>query len=160
MSDETNLYYEGAAIHGYGGQWLIGQGTSPETYVAVKYVTKITPGDMNTAVFDKTHLRSPGAHKEKKAGLRDSGPFAIELMWNPTDGSQSNAGGDGFTLGGLIYLWRNRIEREQKLVLSDGTEWPFKGVITKFQPGEIGLDGGIPCHAEVTPLTDFSANLP
>jgi hypothetical protein len=33
-------------------------------------------------------------------------------------------------------------------------------VITKCQVGEIGEDGIIPLNVEVTPLQDFSANLP
>jgi hypothetical protein len=37
---------------------------------------------------------------------------------------------------------------------------PFRGVVTKFQPGEIGVDSKIPFSAEITPLRDFSADLP
>jgi Lambda phage tail tube protein, TTP len=157
MADVTDTFYEGDAFHGYGTQLLIGQDDgSPETYVAVADVTTITPGDMTTAVIEKTHLRSPDAHREKLAGLRDSGPFALEGNWRPLHGSQSNAGGDGFNMpGGLMYLWRTRAERNMKLILSDGsppTEWPFRGVVTRFQPGAIGVDDKVNFSAEITPL--------
>lgn len=162
MADVTDTYFAGEAIHGYGAQIEIGQGDSPETFVAVADVVSITPGDMATAVIDKTHLRSPEAHREKLAGIRDSGPFTLRGNWRPGHGSQSNAGGDGATIG-LVGLWRTRAETNFKIVLNDGspaTEWPFRGVVTKFQPGEIGVDSKIDFTCEITPLGDFSADLP
>jgi hypothetical protein len=173
MADLTDTYYPSEGIHGYGTQWLIGDGAKPiEGFEAVPYVKRVTPGDMTTEVMDKTHLRSPAAHREKKAGLRDSGAFAIELIWTPKHESQSNAGGGTgvFAAGGLFAMWRKRQELNMKLVIEDGdeaaqppveaTELPFRGVITKCQVGEIGEDGIIPLNVEVTPLQDFSANLP
>jgi len=165
MGDVTDTYYEGEAFHGYGSQLLVGDGGSPETFEAIADVLSITPGDMTTAVIQKTHLRSLEAHHEKLAGLRDSGPFTITGNWRPKHQSQSNAGGGSgaFASGGLIYLWRTRAERNFKIVLSDGspaTELPFRGVVTKFQPGEIGVDDKVSFTAEITPLGDFSADLP
>ncbi len=165
MADLTDTFYASEGIHGYGTQWLIGDGASPEVFEAVPFVKRITPGDMTTAVMDKTHLRSPEAHREKKAGLRDSGPFSIEMIWHPKHESQSNAGGGSgvFQTGGLFAMWRARTEKNMKLVLADdapATELPFRGVITKCQVGEIGEDNVIPLMVEVTPLQDFSADLP
>jgi hypothetical protein len=162
--DVTETYYEGQAFTGYGSQLMVGQGgASPQTFAAIADVETITPGDMTTNVIQKTHLRSPEAHHEKMAGLRDSGAFSITGNWRPEHGSQSNAGGDGHTQGGLIALWRTREEREFKIVLPIGSppiEWPFKGVVTKFQPGALGIDDKVPFTAEITPLKDFSADLP
>jgi Lambda phage tail tube protein, TTP len=164
MSDITDTYYPGEAFTGYGAQLMVGQGgVSPETFVAIADIETITPGEMSTNVIEKTHLRSPEAHREKLAGLRDSGAFALAGNWRPTHGSHNNAGGDGFTNGGLIALWRTRKEANFKIVLPDGspgTEWPFRGVVTKFQPGEIAGDAKVPFTAEITPLGDFSADLP
>lgn len=162
MADVTNTYYAGDAFHGYGSQLLVGQNDSPETFVAIADVTNITPGEMNTANIQKTHLRSPEGHHEKLPGLRDSGPFTITGNWRPKHGSQSNAGGDGHTIG-LVGLWRTRAVRNFKIVLSDGspaTEWPFRGFVSKFQPGEIGSEDKVPFTAEITPESDFSADLP
>jgi len=167
MANVTDDFYAGEAIHGYGAQLMVGQGDSPETFVAIADIVEITPGDMTTAVIDKTHLRSPEAHREKMAGIRDSGPFAIRGNWRPKHGSQSNETNtvaDGFTAGyGLVALWRERTEANFKIVLNDGspaTEWPFRGVVTKFQPGTIGIDDKVEFTAEITPLQDFSADLP
>src|SRR5688572_507885 len=123
MADVTDTYYPSEGIHGYGTQWMIGDGASPEVFEAVPYVKRITPGDMTTAVMDKTHLRSPEAHREKKAGLRDSGPFSIEMIWHPKHESQSNEGGGSgvFATGGLFAMWRARSEHNMKLVLPDGS---------------------------------------
>ncbi len=168
MSNVTGTYYPGEAIHGYGAELLVGQGaTSPQSYVSVADIASITPGDMTTAVIDKTHLRSPGAHREKLAGIRDSGPFVLRGNWRPKHGTQSNATNttaDGVTSGySLLALWRNRTENNFIIRINDGspqTEWPFRGVVTKFQPGEIGVDIKIDFTCEITPLADFSADLP
>lgn len=165
MPDVTGTFYAAAAIVGYGAQWEIGSGTSPETFQAVEQVVSITPGQMTTAVADKTHLRSPAAHREKVATIRDSAPFAIKLIWNPKGQSQSKTGGGtgSFSGGGLVELWINRTERNMRINLNDGspsTDWPFRGVITKFQPGQITVDNLIEVDVEVTPLQDFSSNLP
>jgi hypothetical protein len=168
MPDVTDTFYPADAIHGYATQWLIGKGDvvpGPETFEAIPFVKTIQPGEMSTDVLDKTHLRSPGAHREKKAGLRDTGPFAIQLFWNPNHESQSMAGGGtgAFMEGGLMHMWSVRSEHNFKLVLPDGdpgTEWPFRGTITKCQPGEIGEDSLIMLDVEVQPLMDISADLP
>lgn len=163
--DVSNTFYEGQAFIGYGSQLFVGDAASPETFEAIADVETIAFGDMTTAVVTKTHLRSPAAHQEKLAALRDSGPFTITGNWRPTHQSQSKAGGgsSAFISGGLIYLWINRLERNFKLVLSDGTpgtELPFRGVVTKFQPGTVGVNEKVSFTAEITPLTDFSSNLP
>jgi len=167
MSDlnVTDTYYAGEAFVGYGSQLMVGDGASPETFEAIADVESITFGDMTTAIVDKTHLRSPDGHREKIATIRDSGAFQIAGNWRPTHHSQSNAGGgsSAFASGGLVGLWRARTERNFKLVLADGspgTEVPFRGVISKFQPGQVTVDGKVGFTAEVTPLRDFSASLP
>lgn len=162
--DVTDTFYAGEAFVGYGTQLLVGQGVgSPDTYVAMADIDSIEFGEMSTEVVDKTHLRSPDAHREKIATIRDSGAFVISGNWRIKHGSHSNAGGDGFTGGGLIALWRTRAERNFKLVLSDGspaTAVPFRGVVTKYQPGTVALNEKVGFTCEITPLRDFSAALP
>jgi hypothetical protein len=164
MSDVTGTYYAGEAFIGYGSQFVVGQDDgSPESFAAVADVMQIQAGEMSTAVVQKTHLRSPDRHHEKLATIRDSGPFTLSGNWRPSHGSQSNAGGDGFTSGGLISLWRNVDERNMKIILPIGSpaiEWPFRGVVTKFQPGTIGLEEKVDFTCEVTPLQAFDAELP
>lgn len=166
MADVTDTYYAAeGGFHGYGAQLLMGDGTSPEQFEAVAEVKSITFGDMTTAVLERTHLRSPEAHREKLAGLRDSGPFQLRCNWRPSHESQSNAGGGSgsFASGGLLAVWRNRTEKNWKLVIPFGSpeiELPFSGFVSKFQPGEIGPDSIGEVMVEITPLRDFSADLP
>lgn len=166
MANLTDTYYAGEAFHGYGSQLMVGDGGgSPEGFEAIADITEISFGDMTTAVIEKTHLRSPEAHREKLAGFRDSGAFTVKGNYRPSHESQSNAGGGSgsFVSGGLVAIWRTREERNFKLVLSDGspgTELPFRAIVSKFQPGTVGTEGKVDFTAEFTPLQDFSADLP
>lgn len=165
MSDLTNTFYASEGWHGYGTQLLIGcNDGSPETFQAAAFIWSLTPGSMDTAVLERTHLRSPGAHREKLLGMRDSGPFAGLGRWVPTTDSQRNQAGSTVTplAPGLIYLWRNRLEWNFGILLTDGspgTLWSFRGGVTKFQPGQIG-DAVCDFSFEVTPLQDSTALLP
>jgi hypothetical protein len=169
VTDATDLFYPSEGINGYGAQIEVGDGGSPEVFEAIAFVKTITPGEMSTGVYERTHLRSPDAHKEKGAGLRDSGPFVITGTWVPTNQSQSNTGGGTgpFTSGGLVALWRGRAQHNFKIILNDGigspaigTEWPFRGIVTKFQPGQISGDNDIDFTAEFTPVQAYDAALP
>jgi hypothetical protein len=166
MSDRTNTFYPAeGAIHGYGAQLMVGDGASPENFEAIAGVVSITPGEMSTADIDRTHLRSPDAHKEHMPGMRDSGAFQVAGIWLPDEQSQSNTGGGSgaFQSGGLVSLWRGRATHNFKIVLNDGspaTEWPFRAYVSKFQPGEIGQDDKINFTAEFMPTQAYDADLP
>jgi hypothetical protein len=170
MADVTNTYYASDGVIGYGAQMLVGQGGSPETFVAIPEVNSITPGDMTTATVQMTHLRSPGRHHEKKATIRDSGPIVIECNYRPSHGAHQRGGGDGFSAThNIVELWRNVTEANFRLVLPDetGTGSPdmgetvdISGVITRYQIGQITLEDKIPCTIEITPLSDYSDGLP
>jgi hypothetical protein len=142
MADLTDTFYPAeGSFHGYGTQLLVGDGTSPEQFEAVAEVRQITFGDMTTEVFDRTHLRSPNESQNRTGG-----------------------GSGSFTSGGLLYMWINRLTKNFKIVCSDdspATEVPFAGVITKYQPGTLGPDGGIDISIEITPLNgEWHSELP
>lgn len=167
MPDRTNTFFAAEdAIHGYGAQLMVGDGATPENFEAIAALTTITPGEMSTEDIDRTHLRSPDAHKEHMAGMRDSGAFECEGIWLPNEQSQSNAGGGSgaFASGGVISMWRDRLNRNFKIVLfADGSpsiEWPFRGYISQFQPGEIGADDKIPFTLAMQPTEAYDADLP
>lgn len=164
MADITDLYYASQGFIGYGSQLMIGQDDgSPETFVAVAQIDTIAFGDMTAGIINKTHLRSPGRAHEKISTIRDLGPFSITGTLDLGHGSLNNAGGDGFTSGGLIAIHRSQEERNMKVVLSDGspgTEVPFRGVVSKLNLGTVGLDTLVKFSAEVQPLADYTAALP
>lgn len=165
MANVTDTEYTVPAIHGYLGQLLVGDGASPETFEAIAGVRRITPGAMTTAVIDKTHLRSPAAHREKMPGLRDSGAFSVEAIYDPTHESMTNAGGGSgsFTGGGTVAHWIDRGIRNYQIRVGTGspqTTLPFRGFVSTWQLGEIGADDLVPVTMEFTPESDFSASLP
>lgn len=162
MTDVTNTFYSSEGNIGYGAQWKIGQKNSPESFVAVAQVDTIQFGDMTAGIINKTHLRSPGRAHEKIATIRDMGPFTMTGTLNMAHGSQNNAGGDGFTTGGLIAIHRSLEERNQQIVLPTSPEvtLPFRGVISKLNLGELSLEGLQKFTAEVQPLADYTASLP
>ena len=167
MADRSDSFYPAeGAIHGYGAQIMVGNGASPEAFEAIAAVVTITPGAMNTADIDRTHLRSPDAHHEHMPGLRDSAAFTVEGIWLPTEESQSNAGGGAgaFATGGLVALWRGRLTHNLKIALMDpgspGTEWPFRGYVAQFQPGSITGADKINFTASFQPTQAYDASLP
>ncbi len=164
MANVTDTFYAGDAFIGYGAQFEVGQGDSPETFVAVPDIDTITPGDMTTGVVDKTHLRSPGRHREKIGTIRDSGPIVLAGNYRPSHGAHLQAGGDGFTAGhSLLTLWRNVTENNFRIVMpadAGSTVLPLRGTITKYMIGAIGLDNKVPFTCEITPLSDYSGGLP
>ena len=165
MANRTDTTYEANATHGYLAQLLAGDGTSPEGFEAVAQVVSITPGPMTTAVIDKTHLRSPAAHREKMAGLRDSGPFTCECIYDENHESHSNAGGGAgsFVSGGTVAFWIDRQTRNWQIRLGSGspqTTWPFSGFISSWQLGSITGDDKVNLTIEITPASDFSSSLP
>lgn len=165
--DVTGEFYPVAndSIDGYGAELQVGDGATPEVFVSFAAVSKITPGAMNTADVKVTHLRSPDAHEEHKAGIRDSAAFSFEMVWLPTAPSQSNAGGGvagPFTNGGLISFWRDRKNRNYQIKFSDaaGTLWPFSGYCNQFQPLEINNGDVVRASAGVQPSKAYDADLP
>lgn len=167
MADRTDDFYPAeGAIHGYGAQLMVGNGASPEAFESIAGVVSITPGEMATEDIDRTHLRSPDAHREHMPGIRDSGAFTVEMIWLPDEQSQSNAGGGSgsFQNGGTIALWRDRSIHNFKIALmgggSPGLEWPFRGYVSRFQPGQIGVADKINASAAFQPTQAYDTSLP
>lgn len=160
--DQTNDTYPSEAFVGYGAALLVGDGASPEVFTEIAEIVKITPGPISTAVYDRTHLRSPEGHREKMPGIRDSGPFGLEGNWRPDHPSQSNDDGSGSPsgAGGVVFLARTRAIRNFKILLPSGIEWPFRGFFSSYQPGEITTEGISKFTAEVQPSQDTTAALP
>ncbi len=164
MANVTDTFYAGDAFIGYGAQFKVGQGDSPETFTAVPDVDAITMGDMTTGVVDITHLRSTGRHREKKGTIRDSGPIALKGNYRPDHGAHLQTAADGFALGySLLSLWRNVTEANFTITLpadAGSVVLPIRGTVTKYQIGELGLDQKVPFMCEITPLSDYSGSLP
>jgi hypothetical protein len=156
MPDRTGTFYElSESVHGYGAELQVSVGG---TYYAIAAIKRITPGDATTADIDITHLRSPGAHREHRPGLRDHGAFTFEGVHSPGDLSQSQTGGSPFTGGGLHAFWKDRVVRDWKISLFDGSpnhEISFSGYVNQYQLGEIGPDDVINFTAGIMPTENW-----
>lgn len=161
MADRTDTFYAtDDAVHGYGAQFMVGDGASPETFEAIAAITSITPGEATTADINRTHLRSPDAHHEHMPGMRDHGPFVMTGTYLPDEQSLSTAGGGSgsFTTGGLPALWTNRSLHNFRIKLNDGSPgnpWTFRGYISQFQVGEIGVDDKVSFTCSVMPTESY-----
>lgn len=171
MADVTGEFYASEGFIGYGAEFLVGQGAtgSPlaEDFVAIPEVNSISPlVSGTTPVGDFTHLRSPNRHREKKPLIRDSGAITLNANYRPGHGAHKVAGGDGFNAAhSVLSLWRSCAENNFLIRLPDAAglvgspaadqELPLVGAVTKYEIGELGVDGKVPCMIEVTPLRDY-----
>jgi hypothetical protein len=161
MADRTDTFYAAAAaVHGYGFQLKVGNGASPQVFQAIAAVKTASPGEASTEDIDRTHGRSPGAHKEHMPGMRDSGVWECEGIYLPDDESHTTAGGGSgsFTGGGLPAIWASREERDFELTLNNGspeTAWEFRGYVSKFQILEIGVDDVVRFSLGIQPTEAF-----
>jgi len=154
--------YESAATEWAGSTLSVGDGASPESFTDIAELTKITFGAMTTGKIPVTHLLSPNAHVERIPGLRDTADFGIEGNWLPGDNTQSNQSGTG--AGGLVYLARTRSVRNMKITLgnsgSPAIEWPFRGFVSSFKPGDAMIGNAKTFTGAITPSKDIAAALP
>lgn len=163
MPDVTGTYYAGDAFIGYGAELRVGQGDSPETFIAVPDVKTITPGDATTGTVLITHLRSPDRHQERKGTIRDHGPFAVEGNYRPEHGAHKTAGGDGFGAGrSLVALNDNVTEANFQIELPADAGSPaivmeFRGLITKYQVGQLSVEGTVPFTMDIMPLRSYAS---
>jgi len=167
FADVTDTFYSGEAFIGYKAQIKVGQGDSPETFVAVADMRIITPGSTPAGIINKTHLRSPGRTHEKLSTIRDLTAFQLAGNYRPGHGSHklTPAGADGFAAGtSLTALHRSQAESnfEISVVDADGTTHtlPFRGVVSDYKVGQIVLDQLVDFTADIQPLSDWTASLP
>lgn len=170
MPDVTDTFYASDAFIGYGAQFEVGDGGSPEGFHALGQVKSISPiVSLTTAVKEITHLRSPDATREKLATLSDSGPVTVMGTFNPNRGEHKIAGGDdGFTAeSNLQALRKSRKKWNFRIVLpiEAGTEaggspeeaiaLPLVGVVTKYELGELSTENEVPFTIEITPTSAY-----
>jgi hypothetical protein len=164
MADVTGTFYPSNAAIGYTAEFLVGQGEATlDTFVAVPEVMSISPiVSMTTGTVDVTHLRSPDRHREKAPTISDSGPIVISGNYDPSHGAHMLAGGDGFDEAHNLQALRascarNNFKIRLPEVWAEGgppavaIELPLVGFISKYEIGELSLEGKVPFTLEVTP---------
>jgi len=175
MADVTDTFYPADTFIGYGAQFEVGQGGSPEEFVAVPQVKRISPVvSLTTAVKEVTHLRSPDATREKIPTLSDSSPITVEGTYRAGHGAHLLAGGDGFDADhNLQALRKSRALNNFRIVLPDAAGFetagsppevsspataialPLEGYVTKYEIGELSTENEVPFMIEITPARAY-----
>jgi hypothetical protein len=153
--------YASQATDWAGSTLSVGDGASPENFTDIAELTKISFGAMTTGKTPVTHLLSPNAHVEKIPGMRDTDDFGLEGNWRPEHATQSNSSSGA---GGLVYLARTRAVRNFKITLggsgSPAIEWPFRGFVSNFKPGDAMIGNAKTFTGAITPSQDIAEDLP
>jgi uncharacterized protein YciI len=165
MADVTGEFYESEAFIGYGAEFHVGQGDSPENFVAVPEVMSVSPiVSMTTGKVERTHLRSPNRHREWLATLSDSAPIVVSGNFRPAHGAHLLAGGDGFGAAhNLQALRASALDNNFRIVLPEaaGEEGgeaialPLVGFVSKYEIGELTNEGKVPFTLEITPSRSY-----
>lgn len=163
MADVTGTYYANDTDIGYGAELLVGQGTSPETYVAVKAVVEIELGELMAEKIKRTHLRSLNRHHEYTTGLADSEAIVVKVNWDPNHGSHNRGGADGFSAGkGLLGLQISQDTNAFRAVLQIGGSpynWDFSGKVMGYKPPTINNDDLLEATFTIQPVSDYRGGL-
>ncbi len=64
---------------GYGTKFQTGNGSSPETFTDLAFVTSITAPNLSRDSIDVSHMQSPDEWREFIAGMKDAGEVSLEL---------------------------------------------------------------------------------
>jgi hypothetical protein len=163
MAEVTGQYYAGEGEIGYGTELLVGQDDgSPETFVALSNVVEVNLGGFTAPTIDISHLRSPGRAREKTTGLRDYQDITVRCNY-VLHGSHLNAGGDGFTNGGMRAIHISQEERNFMAVRHLGDEVlesiPFRGKVSGITQPVLNNDNKMEVTYTITPMRDYLASL-
>jgi hypothetical protein len=150
--DRTETFYAADdAIPTFGGQFLVGDGGSPEAFEAIATIVSIQPGTSNSEDSDTTHLRSPDRHREHSAGISDDDVWTIEVIYMPGENSHATDGGgtSAFASGGIPSMRVDGLKRNFKLRWDNGTGSPMtgqsevqiRGYVASFGLGPVEVTG-------------------
>ncbi|GLQ36751.1 hypothetical protein GCM10007908_03710 [Rhizobium albus] len=116
---------ETEALIGYGSEFRLGDGASPEVFTPVAEVNNITPPSDTVDVIDATHMASPNRTREFIEGLIDPGEASFEMNFVP--------GGPGDE---AIQEWKATGGRRNCQIKFGNTNviWTFAGILTGYEP--------------------------
>lgn len=170
MADVTDTFYPAAdAVQGYGAQFLIGDGGTPEVFTAVFGVLSVVPGKASSADVDTTHLRSPDRHREHRQGMLDHGLITVKGIYSPSHESHKDAGGGttgAFMTLGVPGMVRDGKVRNIQVIANDGnplatptpiepTTWTIPVYVSSWSTDEITTDSVIKFTAEFMPVRSY-----
>lgn len=130
----------------------IGDGESPESFVAVANVTSISPSGRDSEEIDFTHLGSTGGFREFRQGFKDPGQLNVDYHFSPDEPSHT-AILDQW-LSGVVFSWRINFA-------GAGWSWYLQGEGFVKNPGDLSINVNDPIQGtstiRVTGPTQFVA---
>lgn len=119
------------AVAAEGTLLQIGNLASPEGWQSVSNVSDITGPSMAATEVDITsHTSTTVPWRQKIVTLLDIGTVVAKIFWNPGDTTQNNA--PSTFVGGLMYIFINRVKVPVRILHVDNTSDTFFAYITKI----------------------------
>lgn len=92
---------------GLGTVFKVGDGESPEVFVAVVNVVNITMSGRSVEEVDFTHLASSGGFREFRPGFKDPGELSLTCHYDPTNATlNGTAGLESELNAGRVFNWQ------------------------------------------------------
>lgn len=132
------------AIMGTGIKLMIHDGGSPGSYDELAELRSLKPGNLTRDLRDVTNHGSAGGFREFINGLKDGGVVSGQVNYVPTEGTHNAS-------TGLIADLVSGVRRLFKVVFPDDdeTEWAFEGIVTKFEPPDVGVESELLADFEI-----------
>ncbi|HXJ71654.1 MAG TPA: phage tail tube protein [Candidatus Dormibacteraeota bacterium] len=134
------------ATHAFGSRlYVLADGGSPEDFVEVKRITSVKPGASTTAAIDTTELDSPGVHKQRIPGVRDTGAIAFAGNYQPDDPGQQR----------MAELQASRDVTTFRVAAPDAlgspaVTWEYTGFVSGFSIDDLNPNVPITFKGEIT----------
>lgn len=117
---------------GLGTKFQTGNGSSPESFTDLAFVTSITPPGMSRDSIDVSHMLSPDGWREFIAGMKDAGEVSMELNFK--------AGGTAFLAMLAEFNTASASATQTRRILwVNGSYMEFEAFLTGFEP-EVPMD--------------------
>lgn len=112
---------------GYGAKFQTGNGSSPETFSDLAFVTSISGPGMSRDSIDVSHMQSPDAWREFIAGMKDAQEVTVELNFRP--------GGTALlALLAEFNLASASATKTRRILWTGGSYFEFEGFLTGLEP--------------------------
>ena len=116
------------AFWAIGSTFQLGDGATPEAFVSLAEVTKLSPPSWKRDSIDVSNMSSPSGYREFLAGWRDGGEVKIEANWLPLNPTQDST-------TGLLASFEDNVNHNFRLVLPDDLATiSFRGHVTAYEP--------------------------
>lgn len=122
-----------AAI-GYGAKFELGDGASPEVFLRIGEITKLTPPNQKADVLEATNFDSAGGYKEFILGLTDPGELKFDMNLVPGSASET----------ALLAAQASRQAYNAKVTFPGAQVWEFQILITDYAP-DVPVDKIMTC---------------